>query len=178
MADVMWARPDGERILLAPDDTVARFVTAIYAFDRVEVVPFSVGTHHRRLDLRAGGLQLRLLAGRGLPIPGPRPTFVTRRIEGPVARALLDVRTYGVSPTGVREWYRASRWRPLTRAAASLDGGSLGALGPLWPPLGVGFSEPPRRPSWVDVRPRLHDPSGRLDAVVAELGDRRRGLVG
>ena len=34
------------------------------------------------------------------------------------------------------------------------------------PPLGVGFTDPPRRPSVVAVRPLLHDPTGRLDEIV------------
>jgi hypothetical protein len=42
------------------------------------------------------------------------------------------------------------------------------------PPVGVGFSEPPSRPSWVDVRPLLLDPSGHLDAVLDQLARERR----
>lgn len=33
---------------------------------------------------------------------------------------------------------------------------------------GFGFSEPPRRPALVKVRPLLEDRSGRLDAVIGE----------
>jgi hypothetical protein len=174
ITDVMWARPDGERVLLAPDDDVAAFVTAVYAFDDVRVVPIAASVGRRRFDLTAGPLRLALLARRGVPIPGPRPAWVTRWLEAPLAGALLGVRTFGTSPLGVREWYRASRWRPVTHAAAEVDGRRLGSLAPLAPPLGVGFSEPPRRPAWVDVRPRLQDPAGRLDRVLHEITARRR----
>ncbi len=81
----------------------------------------------------------------------------------------MGLRTFGTSPTGVREWYQALAWRPVVTGAARLDGRSLGALGPVEPPLGVGFSEPPRRPSMVLVRPVLEDPSGRLDDILAGL---------
>jgi hypothetical protein len=169
MVDVMWARPDGERVLLAEDDHVARFITAVYAFDRVEVGAIGATGDRRHLELHAGALRLGFTAGRAIPFPGPRPAWVTRFVEAPVARVVLGVRTYGTSPTGVREWYRASRWRPLRSARAALEGEDLGPCGPVDPALGVGFSEPPRRPSWVEVRPLLHDPSGRLDAVLDEL---------
>lgn len=174
MADVMWARPDGERVLLAPDQGAAAFITAVYDFDRVEIVDLTAVGDRRTLSLSAGDLDLNLRAGRGVPLPGPRPAWFTRWVEAPVARAVFGVRTYGTSPTGVREWYRADRWMPLAGAAGVLAGTDLGAMGPLTPPLGVGFSEPPRRPSWVRVRPLLHDPTGRLDRVLAEIGDSRR----
>ncbi|MDQ3147691.1 MAG: hypothetical protein M3R01_12315 [Actinomycetota bacterium] len=174
MDDVMWATAGGERVLLAPDEAVAAFVTAVYRFDRVEVVPFAVAASATVLDLSAGPLALRLEAGRGwrLPLPRRRPPWFTARVEAPLARLLMGVRTHGVSASGVEEWYQALRWRPLTLASASVDGVDLGALGLLEPPLGVGFSEPPRSPSWVEVRPLLHDPGGTLSAIVSEARPR------
>lgn len=168
MTDVMWARPDGTRVLLAPNEVIAAFVTAVYRFDRVEIVPFAVGAAPRVLDVVAGGLEIRLVAGRGWPIPIPRPPWVTRRLEAPLAR-LLGVRAYGESPSGVREWYRADWYRAVRHGRGALEGVDLGALRPVDPPLGVGFSEPPRRPAIVAVRPLLEDPSGRLDAVLQRL---------
>jgi hypothetical protein len=83
-----------------------------------------------------------------------------------VARALHGVRTYGISSTGVREWYRVDGWRPVVSGRASVAGRDLGALGPVDPPCRFGFSEPPRRPTITAVRPLLEDPSGALDQVV------------
>src|SRR3954454_1939524 len=37
--DVMVERPDGHRILLAPDERVAEFVAATYTFDEVRCTP-------------------------------------------------------------------------------------------------------------------------------------------
>src|SRR4029079_16299883 len=42
MSDVMWAEPDGRRVLHAPDERVAAFVTAVYRFDAVEIGPVVV----------------------------------------------------------------------------------------------------------------------------------------
>lgn len=165
--DLMWAEPDGVRVLVVPDERAARFVRAVYRFDRVEIEPFEVWSSPRVLVVRAGGRQIELEAARGIPLPPIGwPPFV-RWVEGPVARLLMGVRTYGVSPTGVHEWYRARRWRPLRAARASVDGVDLGPAGSVTPPVRVGFSEPPRRPSMVRVDPLLWDPSGRLDHLLA-----------
>lgn len=172
MRDVMWARPDGERVLLVDRPAAGRFIGAIYRFDRVEVVDLDGEADARSLHLRAAPVELHLRAAAGwrLPLPGLRPPAVTRWIEGPVARALMGVRTYGVSPSGVREWYRADEYRPLATATGAVAGRDLGPLVPFVTPAGFGFSEPPRRPAMVRVRPRLHDPSGRLDDLLADLG--------
>ena len=164
----MWARPDGERVLLVDGDAGARFITAVYAFDRVEVVPVVGEVDDRSLRLTAGPVTLSLQAGPGwrLPFGRLRPAWLTRFVEAPIAAAAMGVRTYGVSPSGVREWYRADEYRPLRHGTATVDGHDCGTLQPFARPAGFGFSEPPRRPAMVKVRPRLDDPSGRLDALV------------
>ncbi len=81
----------------------------------------------------------------------------------------MDVRTYGVSPTGVREWYRADAWHPVTAGSLTGGGEDRGALTRVWPPAGFGFSEPPQRPSITRVRPLLVDPTGALDTLVDRL---------
>jgi hypothetical protein len=171
MADVMWAQPDGTRVLLADRAETATFVSAVYGLDDVRVVPFSVARDERGVDLTAGPLEISLRAGPGWRLPplALRPAWVTRLLEAPVARLAMGVHTFGTSPSGVREWYRAVGWRPVLTGAARLDGRPMGALSPVDPPLGVGFSEPPRRPSMVLVRPLLEDPTGRLDEVLAGL---------
>lgn len=168
MTDVMWATRDDRRLLLAPDDDVAAFVTAVYDFDEVRVVPFLGFRDRQAIALDAGPLRVRMAAGAGIRFPA-RPAWVTRRVEAPLARALLGVETYGRSPTGVHEWYRARCYRPLRWASLRVDGIDAGALRPLRPPLGVGFSEPPSRPAAVEVRPRLEDPSDRLAAVLGGI---------
>ena len=153
--DVMWARPDGTRTLLAPDDATADFVTSVYAFDDVRIVPTGAVATARSLDLSSGPLRLRLRTGRvGLVLP-PRPLWFTRWVERPGAYALMGVRTWGTSPTGVQEWYQARSCRFVTDASATLDGVDLGTVAPLRPACHFGFSESPARPSIVSVRPTL-----------------------
>lgn len=160
--DVMWARPDGHRVLLAPDDRMASFVTSVYEFDEVRVVAFDETTRRRpdRVSLTAGALALDLRAGRPVLWLPPRPLWFTRRVEAPIAAAVMGVRTWGTSPTGVQEWYQARSMRLVVDATASVDGVDLGARRPIEPACGFGFSEAPRRPSIVAVRPTLQRPPG------------------
>lgn len=162
--DLMWARPDGQRILVTATEAGAGYVAGVYGFDEVVVAPLRVRFDGRFLHLRAtagrdSGLELHLSGGRvAVALPWPRPAWFTRWVEGPVARRLLGVETYGVSPTGVREWYRAVSVRRVVAGWASMGGRDLGRLGAIDPRAGFGFSEPPRFPSMVGVHPLLERP--------------------
>ncbi len=151
MADVMWTRPDDRRVLLAPNDETASFISRIYAFDEVVVGPLDVQSDGRRTTVSGAGLSIDLQGGRLRPVPFPRPLIVTRLIEAPIARALMGVNTVGVSPTGAREWYQTRGWRWVSDGTAQIDDEDLGPPVAFTSPVGVGFSEPPRRPSIVSV---------------------------
>ncbi|MCB1006751.1 MAG: hypothetical protein KDB35_21395 [Acidimicrobiales bacterium] len=168
-SDVMWASPDGTRTLWVADERIGAFISAVYRFDAVEVTDLVVEGDARRLTARADWFDLTLTGGRARPIPFRRPAWFTRHVEGPIARAVMGVRTYGVSPTGVREWYRADAWRPVTGGHLTVRGEDLGAPGPVRPAAGFGFSEPPERPTITRVRPLLEDPTGALDALLDRL---------
>ncbi|MDP8958271.1 MAG: hypothetical protein M3N51_03515 [Actinomycetota bacterium] len=152
-ADLMWARPDGSRVLVARDRRTARCISGLYEFEAVEVAEVEVRLSRRGLVLESGPLHLELLAGPPRRIPFSRPAWFTRWVEGPVARCTMGVRTYGVTEGGVRVWYRADAWQWVAEGHARLGDLDLGPLAPLDPPVRFGFSEPPRRPSIVSVRP-------------------------
>lgn len=172
MDDVMWARPDGVRVLLVGRPEVAELITAVYRFDTVDVVPLRTRMDGAVLAVVAGDLRVTLRAGRRwrLPLVRLRSTPALRPVERLLALAILGVRTWGVSPTGVREWYRADEYRRVVAGAARLGERDLGRLCRFHEPARFGFSEPPRRPSFVRVRPLLHDPSASLEAVVSRSG--------
>ncbi len=175
LVDVMWARPDGSRVLLVDRQEGADLITAVYRFDAVEVMPMAARLDGGVLVVAAGGLGLTMRGGRPWPIPLPRlrSRTLVRPLEGLLARALLGVRTWGVSPSGVQEWYRADEYRRVVAGEAAWNGRDLGALRRFHEPARFGFSEPPRWPSMVRVRPLLHDPSGHLAKVVG-----REGVIG
>ncbi|MEQ8436122.1 MAG: hypothetical protein RIB65_01425 [Ilumatobacter fluminis] len=158
LVDVMWVTTDGTRRLLVNDERAAEFITSIYAFDEVHVAPLTVDGDATHTHVSGHGLQLSMTAGRRRPIPFPRPRWVTRWVEAPIARWLMGVETYGVSPTGVREWYQSRGWSWITEASGTLDGVDLGEVVPIRKPVGVGFSDPPERPSIVTVHVAIHPP--------------------
>lgn len=155
-ADVMWRAADGSRTLIASTEA-ADYITEIYLFDdridtMVTVTDTVGGRGPNRLIVDADPLTLNLTIGRfAIPFP-PRPRWITATVERVTAKALLGVNTYGVSPTGVEEWYRTRSVRRVVDGRGSLAGTDLGTLVELAQPMNVGFSEPPRRPTHVRLR--------------------------
>jgi len=152
LADVMWVDADGRRTLLTTDECAAEFIQAIYRFDDVRLGPLEIDGDTRRTEVLGHGVAITLHGGRRRPVPFPRPRWLTRWVEAPIARRLMGVETHGLSPTGVREWYQTTGWCWIERAIGTRDGNDLGAMCPIERPLGVGFSDPPARPSIVGVR--------------------------
>jgi hypothetical protein len=105
-ADVMWAEPDGTRLLLARDERTADYVAGIYLFDRIEVVRLEWTATPSTLSLHAGQLQVDLAASGGRRVSVPRPWWFTRWVEGPIARRLIGVDVHGTSPLGSRSGTR------------------------------------------------------------------------
>ena len=117
-----------------------------------------LGDVYKRQHVATPRIRLALRTGRQRPIPFPRPRAITRYVEAPIARRLMGVATYGVSPTGVREWYQTRGWRWVVDGEGELDGRDLGSLAEVRRPMGVGFSNPPVRPSVVAVRVAIERP--------------------
>lgn len=156
-SDVMLAEPDGTRVLLAPDERVAAFVAATYAFDRVETGPVSV-THDWRVA--APGLDLRLVVGSRTPLGRLLRLVPARlatspgwtRVTDPVARTVLSgVRTRGSAGNGRREFYGATDLRRIASSSGTWRGADLGSLAPVSPEPGFGFGSTPVRPSVTSI---------------------------
>lgn len=158
LVDVMWVDGDGRRTLLTTDAEAADFISAIYRFDDVKLAPLVVGGDARHTVVDGHDLHLRLDGGRRRPVPIRRPRWITRFVEAPIARTSMAVETYGTSPTGVREWYQTTGWCWVETAEGELAGRDLGAMTDIRTPLGVGFSDPPTRPSIVGVRVTIETP--------------------
>lgn len=160
-ADVMVARPGGERILLAPSSETRDYIAQTYRFDRVELVQVSVTEPAPgQVQVSAGPLSLRMTVGgrtvlghllRAIPAQvSCSPTFA--RAADPIARiALRGVRTRGSAGNGRQEFYGAREVRAIVDAAADWDGEDLGGLADVWPPPDFGFSSTPRKPCVTQV---------------------------
>lgn len=163
-ADVMIAEPDGTRVLLAPDESVADFVSTTYRFDRVEIGPVDVevvpGTTGASWRVVAPGLEVTLQVGRrtglGLLLRlVPRALAIApwwARLTDPVARRVLrGVRTRGSAGNGRREYYGATDLRRVTALHGTWQQADLGTLAPVSPDPGFGFGSTPQRPAVTSI---------------------------
>jgi hypothetical protein len=165
VADVMWARPDGERVLLAERPELLGFVASHYRFDRVERTPVRIDRTGPALRVEAGPVRMELELGppgwasrllrlrprtlRELPAWIAVEDALLRPLVGPWIGA-RGVRTRGVTSSGVREWYAIHDLRPIAASRAWVDGAELGPTVRAGP-AGFGFSEFPERPALVRV---------------------------
>jgi hypothetical protein len=180
MIDMMWARADGTRVLLAAEDAIVDFVSSLYRFDHVAVCPLSFGQRGAARCYEAstpfGALALSLASAPFvLPIFVPRrPLWFTALVERPVAALVFPgVRTTTPSVTGPTVWYQASFVRPLRGARARLDGSSLGRMALVRPRVGFGFGEPPWLPAITRLRTTVSDPTRSLDARLSRWRQER-----
>ncbi|MFW5470820.1 hypothetical protein ACOCJ4_12325 [Knoellia sp. CPCC 206435] len=159
-ADVMVETGAGHRILLAPSQVVADYVTATYSFDEVRIEPVVVTEQGDRWSVTSDSLSLDVTVGPRMPLGwllravpprlGASPTWA--RVVAPVARVVMPgVRTVGTALEGRREFYGATDLRRVTAMRATLDGRDLGALADIDPPCRFGFSSTPRTPSVTTV---------------------------
>jgi hypothetical protein len=156
-ADVMLADRDGTRVLLAPSEQVADYVSSTYHFDRVVTGPVVVTPDWQ---VSAPGLELRIEEGARAPLGRllrsvPRRLAVSptwARVTDPVARVVLSgVRTRGTAAEGRREFYGATDLHRVVSVAGTWQGQDLGALADVTPEPGFGFGSTPRRPSVTAV---------------------------
>jgi len=157
-ADLMWGTPEGKKILLTTNERVSNFVSAIYDFDETRIGELEIESDGRSIFVSGFGLEINLFGGSIRGFIPPRPLSFTRFIENPFASLLMGVQTFGTSSRGVTEWYQARKWRWVTSGETILDGRSLGSPSPFAKPLGVGFSEPPRKSAIVDLQVTIRFP--------------------
>jgi hypothetical protein len=157
--DVMVERPDGHRVLLAPDERVAEFVGSTYAFDEVQRTDVTL-VAGRDWQVDAGPLRLTFTVGprsrlgrllRAVPRwLATDPRWVTL-VDLVARRVLPGVRTRGSAGGSRREYYAALDLHRITAATVVWDGADQGGPAPVDPPVRFGFGSTPREPSLVRV---------------------------
>lgn len=158
--DVMMQTADDERVLLAPDDTVAEFVASTYTFDRVEVGEVSADVTGDRLRVSTETFAARIDIGgpalvdwllRWVPRRLATSPRWLRAIDPIASRLVRGVHTYGSAGNDRVEYYGVQRSRRITAIDGHYRGQPFGGLAPLRPPVSFGFSSAPASPQIVSV---------------------------
>lgn len=159
-ADVMVQTVDDQRILLAPSDEVAEFVSTTYTFDTIRVGAVDAVLDTDRLRVRAADLDVEAYLGgparfdrllRLVPaVLAGAPWWL--RLINPVAGVLVPgVHTAGTAGNGRREYYGVRRTRSIAAVSGRFAGTALAGPADLHPPVSFGFSSAPTDPQLVDV---------------------------
>jgi hypothetical protein len=165
-ADVMVQQPSGHRLLLAPTDDVADFISATYRFDEVRILPVSAALADGAIIVDAGPLSIRAEVG-SRTVLGTALRAVPRQLAvhprwlhaiSPVAGILSKgSRTSGSAGSGRREYYGVSDLHGIASAAVTWEGADAGTLAAIRPAVTFGFSSVPPRPSLARVRTTVVD---------------------
>ncbi len=149
--NIMWAQPDGTRVLLSPSEAHAKYVSQLYNFEEVNVVDINVERHHRGINVTAGDLVISYRWRRGIAFPLNRPRWLIASVENWFAGIFFGTKTYGLTCNGLREWYCVRGLASLSTANATNAGNDLGEMRPFEVTACFGFSEPPKKPSSARV---------------------------
>ncbi|WP_234835161.1 hypothetical protein [Mycolicibacterium stellerae] len=164
----MLQTADDERVLLAPDDAIACFVSSTYRFDRVDVGEVRAALGEERLTVTTDGFDARIRIGGAAPIDRllrlvPRRLATSprwlRAIDPVAARVVPGVRTYGTAGNARVEYYGVRRSRRVTAIDGHYRGVPFGGLAPLAPPVSFGFSSAPPSPQIVSVTTTIDESS-------------------
>ncbi len=149
--NLMWAKPDGTRVLIAPTQELADYVSALYSFEEVIVTPLEVSRGKNSIEIISDIGRVDMAWGWVFPLPFKRPLWFIANIEAPFARLFFGTKTHGVTRNGWREWYHVRGLSRLVSAEVELEGRSSNKMSKSNRRVCFGFSEPPRMPLSVRV---------------------------
>jgi len=150
--NVMWAKPNGNRVLLSPSKAHAEYVSELYNFETVKVTEISIERDRRGISLSGGGLSIRVSWGLPFTLPFWRPLWFIASFEALFGRIIFGTRTHGRTKNGRREWYSVRSISRILRAEASIDGNDLGNKRSFEVDACFGFSEPPSIPASITLK--------------------------
>ena len=153
----MWAKKDGTRVLIAPNQEIADYVTAMYSFDEVILEEVSTTMSERSIKVDCNTMELEFSWNRGFPIPFKRSLLFIQTIELFFAKLIFSTRTYGITKDNRKEWYAIDRVSHITSAKANINSQNAGDFKPMREPCKFGFSEAPKNPLLVRLEPIFSD---------------------
>lgn len=159
--NIMWAKPNGARILLSPSEKHAEYVSSLYEFEEVHVVPIQVKRGKRTILVEAGDLIVEMKWKRGFYLPIRRPLWFISTVEQSFAKLFFGTKTHGKTKNGLKEWYCIQSLAKISYSSAEKSGMNFGDSARFETTACFGFSEPPKRPSSVQVRSIIENPGQR-----------------
>ena len=149
--NLMWAKPDGTRVLIAPSEELGDFVSSLYSFEKVIVSPMEIERTEKSIDVKCDLGRVYMQWGMTIPLPFSRPRWFIANIEAPFARLFFGTKTHGTTRNGRKEWYHVRGLSRMKFVELELDGRSTKQMTGMAPSACFGFSNPPRMPLSVRV---------------------------
>ena len=149
--NIMWARPDGKRILISPSKNCADYVSTIYSFEEVIILPIDINRKDKKIEINALDLSIIFEWGISAHIPFKRPKWFISTIEYLVGNIIFGTKTHGKTKDGRKEWYMIREISMISKAYGRFKGESFGRMENNTEASRFGFSEPPKRPMSVLV---------------------------
>lgn len=151
--DIMWSKPDGTNVLIAPTTEVANYVSEMYDFDEIITTDIEARIIEKNITINTNLMQLDFDMGSGVSHPlFMRPLWFVATIEYFVGKIIFGTKTHGTANNGKEEWYVVDRYDGIKQGRAIVDGIDLGDSCKRTRSAKFGFSEAPIRPASVKVR--------------------------
>ena len=149
--NLMWAKPDGTRVLIAQSRELGDFVSSLYSFEEVIVSPMKIERADKSIEINCDLGRVSMEWGITIPLPFYRPRWFIANIEAPFARLFFGTKTHGTTRNGRKEWYHVRGLSRMKSVELDLDGRSSDQMKGMAPSACFGFSNPPRMPLSVRV---------------------------
>ncbi len=155
-ADIMWARPDGKKILIAPNQEIADYIHSLYDFDEVKIEDIKIERKSKEIIFNCNDIECQFNWGKEISfLIKRRPLWFVSTIEYFFGWLIFRTKTHGKTKNGRKEWYVVDNISRLKDARAEVSGKDLGEYTKFYPKANFGFSDPPNMPASVLVRSHI-----------------------
>ena len=155
-SDIMWAKPNGEKILNAPNKKIGDYINSLYDFDEIKIDEINIEKSHKQITFNTSDIECRFEWGVEIPfLIKNRPLWFVSTVEYFFGWLIFRTKTHGRTKNGRREWYVVDKISRLKNAEAKISGNKLGKYTNFYPKANFGFSDPPSMPASVQVRSHI-----------------------
>ena len=155
-ADIMWAKPDGTKILIAPNNEIGNYINSLYDFDEIRIEEIKIERKPKEIFFSCTDISCQFNWGKEISLlVKRRPLWFVSTIEYFFGWLMFGTKTHGKTKNGRKEWYVVDKISRLKGAKAEITGKDLGVYCKFYPKANFGFSDPPKMPASVLVRSHI-----------------------